>query len=41
MKDYKNEIDFIVTWVDGNDPKWLEERNKYKENRGTEIQRTT
>lgn len=22
-------IDFIVTWVDGNDPKWLLERSKY------------
>lgn len=22
-------IDFVVTWVDGNDPKWLEEKNKY------------
>ena len=37
MKDYKNEIDFIVTWVDGNDPKWLEERKKYKENSGTDT----
>ena len=24
-----NKIDFVVTWVDGNDPKWLEEKNKY------------
>lgn len=25
-------IDFVITWVDGNDPKWLEEKNKYKNN---------
>ena len=25
-----NKIDFIITWVDGNDEKWLEEKNKYK-----------
>ncbi|WP_197026396.1 stealth family protein [Oribacterium sp. P6A1] len=22
-------IDFVLTWVDGNDPKWLEEKEKY------------
>lgn len=22
-------IDFVITWVDGSDPKWLEEKNKY------------
>ncbi len=25
-----NEIDFVITWVDGNDEKWRNERNKYK-----------
>ena len=26
----KNEkIDFVILWVDGNDPNWLEEKNKY------------
>lgn len=24
-------IDFVVTWVDGNDPQWIEQRNKYLE----------
>lgn len=27
--DYK--IDFVILWVDGSDPKWLEEKNKYSE----------
>lgn len=27
MKEPK--VDFVVTWVDGNDPKWLQEFNKY------------
>ncbi|RXA74029.1 capsule biosynthesis protein CapG, partial [Pediococcus acidilactici] len=22
-------IDFVVTWVDGSDPKWLRKKNKY------------
>lgn len=25
-------IDFVITWVDGNDPKWLKERFKYENN---------
>ena len=25
----KNKIDFVITWVDGNDEKWLEDRMKY------------
>ena len=25
-------IDFVVTWVDGNDLKWLEEKKKYEKN---------
>ena len=24
-----NKIDFVITWVDGNDPEWQKERNKY------------
>lgn len=24
-----NKIDIIITWVDGSDPKWIKERNKY------------
>jgi len=24
-----SKIDFVILWVDGNDPKWLEEKNKY------------
>lgn len=27
MKDF--DIDFVIPWVDGNDPKWIEEFNKY------------
>ena len=22
-------IDFVIMWVDGSDPKWLQEKNKY------------
>ena len=25
----KNKIDFVIAWVDGSDPKWIEEKNKY------------
>lgn len=28
----KEKIDFVVTWVDGNDSIWLEEKNKYEKN---------
>ena len=24
-----DKIDFVIIWVDGNDPKWLKEKNKY------------
>ncbi len=27
-----NKIDFVILWVDGNDPKWQEEKNKYRVN---------
>lgn len=29
-----NTIDFVLTWVDGNDPEWLEEKEKYNPNKG-------
>lgn len=28
-------IDFVVTWVDGSDPKWIKEKNKYSSNAAT------
>lgn len=28
----ENKIDFIITWVDGNDEKWKAEKNKYSKN---------
>ena len=24
------DVDFVILWVDGNDPDWLEEKNKYQ-----------
>lgn len=24
-----NDIDFVILWVDGNDPNWLKEKSKY------------
>ena len=24
-----NKVDFVITWVDGNNPVWLRERNHY------------
>lgn len=27
-----DKIDFVIIWVDGNDPKWQEEKNKYSPN---------
>lgn len=29
-------IDFVITWVDGNDPKWREEKSLYEKNTGQE-----
>ena len=26
-------IDIVIPWVDGNDPEWLAEKNKYKKNK--------
>ncbi len=30
MKNSGGPIDFVITWVDGNDEKWLEEKRKYQ-----------
>ena len=32
-----NKIDFVITWVDGNDPEWQKERNKYLTEKVAEI----
>jgi len=37
MKDH-GKIDFVITWVDGSDPKWLAEKRKY-ENGGSSAPR--
>lgn len=29
IKNYDYKIDFVIPWVDGNDPNWLNEKNKY------------
>ena len=33
-------IDFVITWVDGSDPKWLEEKNQYLKQSEDENTRT-
>ena len=33
----KEKIDFVVLWVDGNDPKWQEEKNSYKQEKNEHI----
>ena len=30
------DIDFVILWVDGNDPKWLEEKRKYQDKKQNE-----
>lgn len=32
-----NKIDFVILWVDGNDKKWQEEKNKYSEKKTNDI----
>lgn len=32
-----NKIDFVIAWVDGNDPAWREEKNKYSPDAGTDT----
>lgn len=31
------DIDFVITWVDGGDPAWREEKAKYSPNRGADV----
>lgn len=26
----QNAVDFVIIWVDGNDPEWRREKNEYK-----------
>lgn len=33
----KEKIDFVITWVDGSDPKWLEDKNKYADVKENDI----
>ena len=35
----KNKIDFVIMWVDGNDPEWKAEREKYELNKGKDDNR--
>ena len=30
MDNEKEKIDFVLLWVDDNDPKWIDEYNKYR-----------
>ena len=30
----EDKMDFVILWVDGNDEKWIEEKNKYLELKG-------
>jgi len=30
MKEPNFPIDFVVSWVDGSDPKWLRKKSKYQ-----------
>lgn len=32
----ENKIDFVIMWVDGNDPEWQSEKNKYKVNKNAD-----
>lgn len=32
-------IDFVILWVDGNDPKWKEEKEKYKKTKENDVNR--
>ena len=35
-----NKIDFVVTWVDGADPKWLKEKSEYEKLEGNKESKT-
>lgn len=32
-----SKIDFVITWVDGNDPEWLKQKNEYNPNKSSDI----
>ena len=32
-----NEVDFVILWVDGNDPQWQDERSKYVPSSNTDV----
>jgi len=36
MKKSNEKIDFVIIWVDGNDPKWQKEKAKYSPNKDTD-----
>ena len=36
LKGMNGNIDFVITWVDGNDPQWKTEKNKYLSD-GTKV----
>lgn len=36
MRKNNEKIDFVIIWVDGNDPKWQEEKAKYSPNKNTD-----
>lgn len=29
LKDWRNNMDFVIAWVDGNDKNWIKDKNKY------------
>lgn len=37
MSDKEKTIDFVIAWVDGNDPAWIEKRNKFREDAGDDV----
>ena len=39
MNEINNEkIDFVITWVDGNDEKWIKEKNEYSKEKGDKAE---
>jgi len=37
MKVKNEKIDFVILWVDGNDPEWRKEKNKYSNNSNKDV----
>lgn len=37
MNTYMDKIDFVITWVDGSDSEWLQEKNKYGTDKSTDA----